>query len=46
MSSGYVINDGEEYFCSDNCLYRYYSDQEYQELCENDLAYWTEWYPY
>lgn len=43
MSSGYVINDGEEYFCSDDCLYGYYSDQEYQELCENDLAYWTEW---
>ena len=43
MNSGYVINDGEEYFCSDDCLYGYYSDQEYQELCENDLAYWTEW---
>jgi hypothetical protein len=30
-------------FCSDDYLYGYYSDQEYQELCENDLAYWTEW---
>ena len=43
MSSGYVINDGEEYYCSDDCLYSVFSEEEYVELCEEDCAYWTEW---
>ena len=42
--SGYCINDGEEYYCSDECLYAWYSEEEYDELCQEDLAYWTEWY--
>ena len=44
MQSGYVIDDGEEYYCSDECLYSWYSKEEYDELCQMDLAYWTEWY--
>lgn len=43
MTSGYVINDGEEYFCDDDCLHGWYSEEEYDELCQQDLAYWTEW---
>lgn len=43
MDSGYVIHDGEEYFCSDECLNFYYSWDEYDELCQIDEAYWTEW---
>lgn len=43
MTSGYVIADGKEYFCSDECLSGYYSEDEYRELCEHDAAYWTEW---
>lgn len=43
MESGYVIRDGEEYFCSDDCLWAWYSEEEYEELCENDEAYWTMW---
>lgn len=43
MTSGYVINDGEEYYCCDDCLHGAYSEQEYDELCQEDLAYWTEW---
>lgn len=43
MTSGYVIGDGEEYYCSDECLYEYYSEEEYDELCQNGSAYWTEW---
>ena len=44
MQSGYVIDDGEEYYCSDECLCSWYSEEEYDELCQTDLAYWTEWY--
>jgi len=43
MTSGYVICDGFEYFCSDDCLHSTYSEEEYLELCEQDNAYWTEW---
>lgn len=44
MDYGYVIDDGEEYYCSDECLWSMYSEEEYDELCQEDLAYWTEWY--
>lgn len=44
MQEGYCIRDGEEYFCSDDCLHGYYSEEEYEELCEHDEAYWTQWY--
>ena len=27
MDSGYVIRDGEEYFCDDDCLSAYYSEE-------------------
>ena len=43
MTYGYVIDDGLEYYCSDDCLYGAYSEQEYDELCKDDRAYWTEW---
>lgn len=43
MASGYVIDDGNEYYCSDDCLHGTYSEQEYDELCQEDRAYWTEW---
>lgn len=44
MQEGYCIHDGEEYFCSDDCLHSWYSEEEYEELCEQDEAYWTQWY--
>lgn len=43
MQEGYCICDGLEYFCSDDCLYGYYSEEEYISLCEQDEAYWTQW---
>ena len=43
MTSGYVIDDGIEYYCSDDCLYSVYSEEEYECLCADDLAYWTDW---
>ena len=32
MSQGYVINGGEEYFCSNTCLHTKYSKEEYEEM--------------
>jgi hypothetical protein len=43
MLSGYVIRNGEEHFCSDDCLHGWYSEDEYDELCQTNEAYWSEW---
>ncbi len=45
MRSGYVVNGGLEYFCSDECLHKHYSEQEYLEIYDNGNgdSYWTEW---
>lgn len=43
MVQGYVVEEWGECFCSDDCLHAYYSEEEYLEMCEKDLAYWTEW---
>lgn len=45
MASGYIVN-GDEYYCSDECLHKHYSDEEYNELYDNgnsDDTYWTNW---
>lgn len=44
MIDGFVIADGFEYYCSDECLHSKYSEEEYNEMYENDEAYWTDWY--
>lgn len=43
MAKGFVIGDGESYYCSEGCLYQDMTEQEYEELYENDEAYWTMW---
>lgn len=43
MVEGYIVEENGEYFCSDDCLHAYYSEQEYKEMCEEDRAYWTQW---
>ena len=40
---GFVIDDGTEYYCSEKCLYERIGEEEYLELYEEGLAYWTEW---
>jgi hypothetical protein len=42
MNAGYVLVDCE-YYCSDECLHKEVTEQEYKELYENDNAYYTEW---
>lgn len=44
MSAGYVIDGGSEYFCSDECLHKHYTPEQYKEMYadgEGD-SYWTE----
>ena len=43
LASGYCINDGEDYYCSDKCLLTRYSEEVYRDLYQQDSAYWTEW---
>lgn len=43
MKSGYCIGDGQEYYCSDDCLYKRYSQEVYNEMYESNCAYYTEW---
>lgn len=46
MLQGYVVDDGMEYYCCDECLHSVYTEEQYQEMYENDYAYWTEWEEY
>lgn len=41
MTSGYVVDD-KEHYCCDDCLHGAYSEEEYDELCQEHRAYWTE----
>lgn len=37
MKAGYVIDDGDELYCSDACLHKHYSDEDYQRMYANTL---------
>ena len=45
MDSGYCIRGGEEYFCSDHCLFEHYSPDEWDKMCADNTSgnYWTDW---
>lgn len=45
MSKGYCIDNGEQYYCSDECLHEHYTEEEFEELYDdgNGDSYWTEW---
>lgn len=38
-----MVHDGDEYYCSDECLHEYYSEDEYDQLCQEGEGYWTQW---
>lgn len=44
MDEGYVLYDGEAYYCSDSCLYEHFSEDDYEEAFHQDEACWMEWY--
>ncbi len=44
MDEGYCAGDGEEYFCSDACLFTDgYTAEMRDEDYEDGGIYWTEW---
>lgn len=45
MREGYCEDMGEAYYCSPDCLHTNFTDEEWDEECENnDQSYYTEWY--
>lgn len=44
MIDGYLVDEGAAYYCSDECLYSNMTEEEYLELYEEDVAFYTEWY--
>lgn len=36
MFEGFCVNDGEKYYCSEECLHKDYSEKEWQEMYDND----------
>ena len=50
MNEGYCIDGGMAYYCSDVCLHKHYTPEEWQEMCDDDddalepsESYWTTW---
>lgn len=45
MIEGYCVGGGFAYYCSDECLHKHFTDEEWYEACEEDEdCYWTTWY--
>ncbi len=45
MTEGYCIENGVSYYCSDECMHKEMTDEEYLELYDdgNGDSYWTDW---
>lgn len=45
MNEGYCIENGMEYYCSDECLHECYTEEDFKEMYDdgNGDSYWTEW---
>lgn len=43
ITSGFVVDDGAEYYCSVSCLHRVYTEEEYKTMYSEGYACWTEW---
>jgi hypothetical protein len=45
MIVGYVV-DGSDTYCSEECLHKHLTDEEYKKLYDNGDGdtYWTTWY--
>lgn len=41
MYDGFVIED-TFYYCNEECLHKHYTPEQYEEMYEDDTAYWTE----
>ena len=43
LTSGFCIDDGLYYYCSEKCLSFDFTEEEYLQAYEEDWAYYTEW---
>lgn len=43
ITSGFMIHDGDEYYCSTTCLRCNYTPNEWREMYESEQGYWTDW---
>ena len=45
MDNGYINENDYSYYCSDECLHKDYTENEYLKLHDNGNGdfYWTEW---
>ena len=45
ITEGFCIEDGAEYYCSEDCLHKNLSDEEYENLYDDGRgnSYWTSW---
>lgn len=43
MVEGFYV-DYLEYYCTEECLHKHYTEEEYEQMYEDDYAYWTQWY--
>jgi len=43
MSQGYVVADGEEYYCSEKCLHKHYTPEQWKKMYVDGVGYYTEW---
>ena len=44
MREGFCVDMGVAYYCSKDCLHTDFTDEEWNEECENnDQSYYTEW---
>ena len=43
MVDGYCLGGGEEYYCTENCLYERYTQKQYSDMYDAGVAYWTSW---
>lgn len=45
MHEGYCVDMGYAHYCSDKCLHKHFTDEEWCEECKtNSQSYWTDWY--
>ena len=45
MNEGYCFDGGRAYYCSDECLHKHFTPEEWEELYDDGEgdSYWTEW---
>jgi len=45
MSEGFCIDAGAEYYCTEKCLHKHYTKEQWAEMYDdgNSDSYWTTW---